>query len=523
MTTYIWCEDTGSGYDALYRRVSGSDTVITDNTITLTSTMNAESYVLIAKDHAGNTLALGTYVFTADSTGPVLDSSKVTVSESVNMAHGYTATNSISYVTVEKIGTKQKANLCINGTQIMYTKTLIPGAVKYQIVKTVTTNSNNGYNAAAAADGWLSMVEDGDNFVFTLPEVHAHHTRLSLFFMDSLGNVSAPYYIGNNGGGEYDYGIQWWLTSPELSTTNVGISGVTLLNDTTQSGWQGVTKDYLVSIKMPKDAVIHSIALSPAPNGQNTGVVFATGASNNIHDSIFFTGYTATNSVVEELKTACINLAESTEVGLQLKIYVWNNIAQTQPKITINGNIELTVFPEGGYTFNIINTGSSGSGEIAVTPGRGRSRNEDSSSRITQFFNAVQEFFTNEPEVVDYAASEKPVKKAKKVKKTKKAAKASVKVAEKAVENVTEKVAAPVTEAITEQPVVTIPEQTSEAPVTVIESAAPADSLAVKSVEPAASAEAAEEKSSNTAVIVVMLAIISCCAGAWFTLARKKK
>lgn len=516
--------DAGSGYDALYRHVEGTgDTVITDNAIALTSTMNAETYVLIAKDKAGNTLDLGTYVFTADGTGPVLDNSKVVVSESVNMAHGYTSTNSVSYVTVQQIGNKKKANLCTNETKIMYAKTLVPDAVKYQIVKTVTTNSNNGYNATAAANSWLAIEEEGENFVFTLPEVHAHHTRLALFFMDSLGNVSAPYYIGNNGGGENDYGIQWWLTSPELSTTNVGISEVTLLNDTTQSGWQGVTKDYLVSINMPKDAVIHSIALSPQPNGQNTGVVFATGPSSNIHDSIFFTGYTATNSVVTELKTACINLAESTEVGLQLKIYVWNNITQTQPKIIINGNIELTVFPEGGYTFNIINTGSSGSGEIAVTPGRGRSRNEDSSSRITQFFNAIQDFFTNAPETVDNTVSEKPAKKAKKVKKTKKAAKASVKVAEKAVENVTEKVAAPVTEAITEQPVVTIPEQTSEAPVTVIESAAPADSLAVKSVEPAVSAEAAEEKSSNTAVIVVMLAILSCCAGAWFTLARKKK
>ena len=46
---------------------------------------------------------------------------------------------------------------------------------------------------------------------------------------------------------------------------------------------------------------------------------------------------------VTELKTACINPKESTDVGLKLKIYVWDknkdnaNITQADPKIIING------------------------------------------------------------------------------------------------------------------------------------------------------------------------------------------
>ena len=449
--------DEGSGDVKLYSRVSGTDTEIESNTIALTDSMTADNatYVLIAKDHAGNTLPLGTFVFVADSTGPVVDGSIVATNDDAfpgkNMLHsysaqkpkadgtGYDSVDSIGYVTVEKIGSinKSKANLCINGTQIMYAKSLIPDAVKYQIVMTESTgtdDTNNGFTANPSSDGWLAMDDGttdntGTNYIFTLPEVHAHHKRLALFFMDSLGNASAPYYIGNMASNQF--GIQWWLTTPELSTSNITISNVTLLNDSTKVGWQGVTKDYLVSIKLPKNAVVHSLELAPPKGDNNTGVVYALGTGGEVEDQIFFTGYTPKEAAVTELKTACINLAESDAVGLQLKIYVWDknkdngNIGWSDPKIKING-IELQIFPaESGGFSSIGITGGRSFIANGLTSLAGSDTEDAPKSRFVQFINNVQDTFTPASEVsLDNSVTEKPAKKAKKTaKKAKKQAK----------------------------------------------------------------------------------------------------
>ena len=542
--------DEGSGYDALYRRASGIDTVIESDTIALTDSMNGETYVLIAKDHAGNTLALGTYVFTADSTGPALDSSKVTVDSNVNMAHGYTTASSIPYVTVKKIGSKQKANLCTDGTKINYAKTLIPDAVKYQFVKTVTTDSSDGYNANAAADSWLPMDDGttdntGTDFIFALPEVHAHHTRLALFFMDSLGNASAPYYIGNNGGGQNDYGIQWWLTTPELTTENVKVSNVTLLNDSNTVGWQG-QKDYLVSIKLPKNAVIHSIALSPDSDGNN-GVVYALGSDQSVKDQIHFTGYDLTNNKVDKLETACINLAESTEVGLQLKIYVWDKkkdggaIGKSDPKITINGNIELTVFPEGDNPYSG-SVGAVGAGLPGISSiGTGTDSGEETGSRVAQLFNSVANVFARNSEVtVDNSVTEKPAEAAKKAaKKAKKTSKKAKKTAKQVVSTssttaMPDSTTAMSVEAaeIVEQTVTSeVPEITTTTETVVNEIAAltekvKGESEAITTIEPVAEtasespvteAEELQKRSpSRSASIVIMIAILSSLSAVWY-------
>lgn len=366
--------EAGAGLEKLYYKLESSETEnemggTNGNVMTLSDSLNNTTYLIYAKDLVGNASGtLRTIKFISDTVGPKLPDSKVTAAEGVNMINGYTArkpnaagngyvdlTEALPYVTVKKIGNKQKANLFIEGTQIMYAKTDLTDAVQYQIVQTTTTDSNNGYNATANASNWQFMNDgtdnnSGSNYVFTLPSIHEHHKRLALFFKDAVGNEFGPYYLGNNGTAQNDYGVQWWLSTPELSTSNITIDSVCLLNDDTKTGWQGVQNDYLVKMKLPKNAVVHSIEFAPAAGNSSTGVVIALGANNEVKDQIFFTGYTATGAAVTSLSTACINLAASTEVGLTLKIYVWDKnasgaaIGQTDVKVIING-IAITVFP----------------------------------------------------------------------------------------------------------------------------------------------------------------------------------
>ena len=148
----------------------------------------------------------------------------------------------------------------------------------------------------------------------------------------------------------------------------------------------------------------------------------------------------ATNQKVVSVSNPTINVAGSSEVGLKLKIYVWDKqgdnttpINQTDPTITIttiNGDINLTVFPEGGY--HSIGT-TAGRSFIAdgLTSLAGSDTEDAPKSRFVQFINNVQDTFAPVSEVsLDNSVAEKPAKKAKKAaKKAKKQAKkASAKV-----------------------------------------------------------------------------------------------
>ncbi len=544
--------DTKSGYTVgtLFYKIGSSETVtaITNKTLALSDNMGTDTYVIIAKDNVGNQKNIASYKFIADSTGPVL--SKATEQNGINKAHSYAArkpkadgsgyddVNSISYVNVEKIGDYQKANLCAEGTQILYAKTDIPDAVKYQIVKSVTTNSSDGYNATPVSNGWLPMNDgtdnnSGTNYIFPLPNVREHHTRLALFLMDSLGNVSV-YYIGNKDSAQY--GIQWWLTTPELNASNVTISNVTLINSNDApegytGGWVDVKKDYIVSIILPQYAVVHSIALAPAPvnNESNAGVVYAQPADNSIKDQIFFTGYTPTDGNVLSLSTACINLAASDAVGLTLKIYVWdkvggNAIGQTDVKVIING-IELTVFPaSNGGGGNDPNANIRGSG-LALLQGLVAGSGSSSGG-----FGSNKNFVPPvEAQEIVTAATTAPAQKAlQKESSKKKAKKQSKSVAKVQAKTVVEKAVTQVQEVIPEINTIadtTLAATTVTTTTTTATEKGTASVTTVQSVmaEDIISATQEEKSSSKSALIVVMLAILSAAAGAWYLMKGRIK
>lgn len=572
--------DTGSGYDALYRRVTGADDAkITDNTIELTPQMDGEEYVIIAKDNAGNTLALGTYVFKADSAAPALTETYWTTNDGVRKVKGYSATDAAGTTTLTSIPTARdnqvgenfSSNYYSQGTKIFFPKTAISSPVKYQFaLSSVQENdTDRKYDAASSNSAWTDMVVDGDNYEFTLPDITTPHCHLALFFMDALGNISPAYYIGSIG----DWFSQWWIMAPELSTENVTISNVCVYDnsaengETNEIGWKG-SQDYLVSIKLPKGAVIHSVSLSPAADpasSSNTGFVWALGASNNYTKQINFTGYTnppKTGDTPAQWKGAdmgtdgWINLADSTAVGMQLKVYVHpkkdasTDMAQSDPKIIINGNIELEVFPTGGY-HSIRGTGNNGAFLPTGLTSFGNSDNGNSaSSRIVQFINTVTDTFSTDSDfTADSSVTDKPAKKAKKA--AKKAKKQAKKASEKVVSTGSttaageKPVMAVETAEIVEQNLTSaVPELTVATEAVVSEIAGvtemvSGESEVITTIAPAASADAESQAGSQTsaqaeadegsrspsksASIVIMLAILSSFSAVWYLQRNRKK
>lgn len=568
--------DTGSGYDALYRRVTGADDAkITDNTIELTSEMNGEEYVIIAKDNAGNTLPLGTYVFSADSAAPSLSESYWTTNDEVRKVKGYSATDaagnaltSIPTARDNQVGDNFLSNYYSQGTKIFFPKTAISSPVKYQFaLSSVQENdTDRKYDATYSNSAWTNMVVDGDNYEFTLPDITTPHCHLALFFMDALGNISPAYYIGSIG----DWFYQWWIMAPELSTENVTISNVCVYDnsaengETNEIGWKG-SQDYLVSIKLPKGAVIHSVSLSPAADpasSSNTGFVWALGASNNYTKQINFTGYTnppKTGDPAAQWKGATmgtdgwINLADSTAVGMQLKVYVHpkkdasTDMAQSDPKIIINGNIELEVFPTGGY-HSIRGTGNNGAFLPTGLTSFGNSDNGNSaSSRIVQFINSVTDSFSGDSDfTADQTVTEQPAKSAKKAKKAAKKAKKQAKkaistgsataTAEKPVmaveaaeileqtltSNVPE-VAVAGESVVSEIAGVTEKVSGESEVITTIAPAASTDTAAQGEGQTSAESDADRRSPSKSASIVIMLAILSSFSAVWYLQKNRKK
>ncbi len=567
-----------SGFDRLYYQSSTGNPHNMDsnddgvNQIDFSdSWTTTKEYSIYASDKAGNkSAALMTFVLTPDGTAPKLandNTSKVVADSGVNKIKGYTSTiGTIPYALVPKIGDYQKSNYFPSGTKIMYPKTDLPDdAVQYKIVQTVTTAEANGYNASANNNtySWQSMTADEDdaNYVFTLPDITTVHTRLAFFFRDKVGNVSSAYYLGNNGSETLDYGVQWWITTPELSSSNVIISTVTPLNATTPVGWTSASKDYLVSINLPIGAVITSIALSPAPNGDNTGVVWATGSGNSITGQIQFTDCTAINQTSGTATLTGdnirINHTDSSAVGLKLKIYVHpkkdgtNDIVQADPKIIINGTTELTVFPEGGYG-NITSTGSGGfiSDIASKLSGNNDSDEYAAPQRSTPtFFEKVTNIFTHEaaPASDAAASNKKTSKKAKKAKKAAKVTSAVTEASEISSSKLTdENLESSQSERLEATTTVTAPTSAMVAPKSliaestsaVVEPASAVVEPASAVVEPASAVvepvettisetdSSEETSSSKTAVIVVMLtmlAALSGLAGSLYALKRKKK
>ncbi len=563
-----------------YNRTASGDVLLTDNKIELTSTMNGtDTYSIIAKDNAGNELInLGSFKFVADGAGPVFNTNKVTdfaekddgnnVIKHVKQIHSYTNSTgaNIPYARWKQYGGYQKTNYYTSGLYIMYAKTDIPEAVEYQLVRTQTTGSTastDGYTATAVDTNWVALSDgtadrSGANYIFTIPDIHDPHTRLSFFFRDALGNVSGPYYLGNNLSNQA--GVQWWITAPELSSSNVRISTVTPQNATNPVGWNNTNKDYLVSINLPIGAVITSIALSPAQNGNNTGVVWTS--ASGVKDQIQFTDCTAIEhtsgtATLTGDKTR-ISHTDSSAVGLKLKIYVHpkkdgtNDIVQADPKIIINGTIELPVFPEGGY-HNIATSGA-----LDFVPGGSLNpgdEEETPKSRAAQFFSSVADVFARNRavEVGEQSSVEKPVVSEKKAKK---AAKKAKKTADKVVSTGSITAGKGASTAVTGSSTVTgataekqaMAVETAEILAQNEKSTLPEIEVATESIvneidgvtekvnaaeqvvsirpEDYSTTGATEEEgsaSSKSAIIVIMLAILSSLGGAWYYLKARKK
>ncbi|MCR4899657.1 MAG: hypothetical protein K5907_02455, partial [Treponema sp.] len=301
-------QDTGSGFKAFYyKSASGNPHDMTDNKITLDATWSNKEYGLYAEDNAGNAALIKTLNFTADSTGPEITSGVTTVSwhdRNVKQVNGYTSTMGlIPYAKWVPRDDRQRASYYTSGTKLMFAKTAISGAIQYQMVQTVTTGNTkttDGYTATAG-NTWQNMVvsDDGNSFVFALPDIHTPYTRLSLFFRDELGNVSDAYYLGNNN--ENQHGIQWWIIGGAIKAGDTTITSITWKdNEIVKEGWGGKKHDYTVTLTLPVGTLIKSVFLVPKPGNANTGVVFSTSLPQGVNTSLQFSGYGTETDVVEK-------------------------------------------------------------------------------------------------------------------------------------------------------------------------------------------------------------------------------
>ncbi len=302
--------DEGAGYTSgtlFYKKGSnGSATEITNKTLSLEDDMGTDIYEIIAKDNTtGNSGTVGKYKFVKDTTGPEINTGVTTVNwhdREIKQVNGYTSTiGTIPYAKWVSKDQRKRASYYTSGTKLMFAKTAIPGAVQYQMVQTVTTGNTketDGYTATAG-NTWQNMVvsDDGNNFVFALPDIHTPYTRLSLFFRDELGNVSDAYYLGNNTSGQQ--GIQWWIIGGAISAGDTTITSITWNNNgTVTNGWGGKLHDYTVTLTLPVGTLIKSVFLVPKPGNANTGVVFSTSLPQGVNTSLQFSGYGTETDVV---------------------------------------------------------------------------------------------------------------------------------------------------------------------------------------------------------------------------------
>ena len=235
-----------------------------------------------------------------------------------------------------------------------------------------------------------------------------------------------------------------------------------------------------------------------------------------------------------------MNITNSSEVGLTLKIYVWDkkssteNMERTDPKLSING-IELALFPEGGYGSFTSSGDSFITGGITSAGGR-KAQDSDSGaqasgdsrdSRVTQFFNNLSNAFISKPEVsTDTSVSEKPVTTAKKTtKKAAKKAKQSANATQKA-SPVTAPVAVAETAEIITPNVISEVVETSvaapEAKVNVAESSVVEAQVSASSTVEPASEPVEKRVPSKSASIVIMLSIM-CSIGVVLYLNKSRK
>ncbi len=531
----------------------------TSITITLgTDWTSGKTYTISVKDNVGNETIIGTYNFKADVTGPALPSSKFTFQDGANKTDGYTArkpdgnggyttVTSIPVAKDNQIGENYYSLYYSSGLQIMFpvsdfTDTTGCTPIKYQFATSVqTSDTNKGYTATASNDAWLNMSKEGANYVFAVPDIETVHTHLALFLKDVLGNTSV-YYIG----GIDDRYKQWWLLPADITASDIIISSVTLLNDSSKTGWQGVTNDYLVSVKLPKRGIVHSVSLLPAATGNNTGVVFATGGNDSIKYPIEIKGYTFKSELNHNDKAwkgsdmgtdGWIILTDDTDVAMTLKIYVWNNIAQADVKLVINGN-SIDIFPasNGGGNHNRIST-TPFSGKIDTSKLAGGADLAATQITTVQGYGITMNKSFDVESAIDLNSGSTTRAAKKAAKKAAKAAKSAAKATKKTGEKTTTET--PVVQEIAEQvaeiaeltEIADLAEMTEIADVEkltasdevamILPKTANVESVQVHVVEGPVTVQAEETVPAPAAhpkavLIVVLLAILSSLAGVWY-------
>ena len=543
---------TASGFEKLYYKTADGELQPMGGTgfneITLGSNWN-DTYYIYAKDKAGNqSEVLKTLVLIADSTAEI-NSSKATDGK----LHSYTAVNAsgagidtIPWAWTKEINTYSQANIFTSGTKIMYAKTDLPGIVQYMLVR---RNNTGDYDATASGE-WLDVSDgtadnSGSNFIFSLPDIKTANTRLAFFFRDAVGNQSGPYYLGNKS----DSGIQWWMTTADLTSDNITIPTPTY-NSGAASGWSG-SQDYTVTVHLPAGTVIHSVFLGPKPSEANTGVVLST-SLNLFTFSGYDTGtaYTAVKETYSNEGYLILPSSEGSETGeITIGVYPHSNIATwSEPVIKFNGanidaeGVSKQIFTDpnagggGGGSPDPNVNGLGGKGRIfgrATVSTSGSSESEIqkdfAGSRVIQFFSDM--FSDNEEDTVavNNSIEEKPVKaKAKKTSKTKKAKAVqttkTVETVETAQSSVpveqTAAVAEPASSEVELTSVVNEPTSVVNEPTSVVVSTvSTTDDATLKPAD----TENEEKSSSKNAVIVVMLAALSGAGGAWFAFKGRKK
>ena len=218
--------------------------------------------------------------WTLDNTAPAVKSDLYDNSEdNANKLWKYKhSTNNGYYTSIDsalplgkdnQIGEKYSTNVYKKGTDVYLLKTDITdnaGVSHYKFA--ISTN----YDASANNTDfeWQPMTDAPQNtyWKFTLPDVKTPHTHLSIFFKDSLGNVSAPYYLGHNvniegidGNWNKAFTVQWWLVDGLLNPvedesgqlTNV----TTIPNPPT---WSSEATEYTFEILPPVGSIITSIS-----------------------------------------------------------------------------------------------------------------------------------------------------------------------------------------------------------------------------------------------------------------------
>ena len=457
--------EAGSGLEKYYYK-DGSDHEMTGdngNEMELSSTWSNITYEIIAKDNAGNVSeTLKTIVFNADSTGPVIEATDYTRSNgnTVKQINCYTSSvGNIPYAKWMRKFTLQKTNYYASGTQIMFVKNSLDGAVQYQLIQTRTTDAipatadtaevpaSDGYTAVAATteNSWQTLTEGtGENagkYIFTLPDITTPYTRLSFFFRDVLGNVSGPYYLGNNtidtttNPITNQIGIQWWLTKVEpLSADNINITSVTWNNNgTSASGWGGKLHDYIVTLTLPAGTLVNSVFLAPKAGNANTGVVFSSNLPQGISNSLQFSGYTNESDNINNIKgkydgegyIVLPSSAESTTGTVTMVIYPHDVEDANKGNILVKFNVQNAdsegvskqIFPPENLNINRL-------GNLGFT--LGDSSGESAGARLVQFFNS---FVSKDEEALTSTAVDSSI--AEKASKTKKAAKKAKKAAKK--------------------------------------------------------------------------------------------